>query len=74
MRIWKAPTTSCLLLLVALFLTGLGFGDSSLVILSLCSLVLSFVISIFFVFIFIFYYSLSVIFDLPFAFLHEVAF
>ena len=36
---------SCLLTLVALFLTGVGLGDSPLVILSLCSLVLFFVIS-----------------------------
>ena len=37
--------TSCSLILVALFLIGLGLGDSPLVILSLCSLVLFFVIS-----------------------------
>ena len=37
--------TNCLLTLVALFLIGLGLGDSPLVILSLCSLVLFFVIS-----------------------------
>ena len=36
--------TSCLLFLVILFLIGLGLGDSSLVILSLCSLVRSFVV------------------------------
>ena len=34
--------TNCLLHLVGLFLTGLGLGDSHLVILSLCSLVLFF--------------------------------
>ena len=62
--------TSCLLLSVAPFLTGLGLGDSPLVILSLCFLVLSFVISIFFVF----FSSLFVIFDLPYAFMYEVAF
>ena len=37
---------SCSLTLVALFLTSLGLGDSPLVILSLCSLVLFFVISL----------------------------
>ena len=37
--------TNCSLILVALFLIGLGLGDSPLVILSLCSLVLFFVIS-----------------------------
>ena len=62
--------TSCLLLLVFLFLNGLGLKDSPLVILSLCSLVLSFVISFFCLFV-----SFSIIFGLPYAFfLHEVAF
>ena len=37
--------TNCSLILVALFLIGLGLEDSPLVILSLCSLVLFFVIS-----------------------------
>ena len=37
--------TNCSLILVDLFLIGLGLGDSPLVILSLCSLVLFFVIS-----------------------------
>ena len=37
--------TNCSLTLAALFLIGLGLGDSPLVILSLCSLVLFFVIS-----------------------------
>ena len=37
--------TNCSLILVALFFIGLGLGDSPLVILSLCSLVLFFVIS-----------------------------
>ena len=55
--------TSCLLLLVVLFLNGLGLGDSPLVILSLCSLVLSFVISPFCLFV-----SFSVLFVLPYAF------
>ena len=39
------PMTNCSLILVALFLIGLGLGDSPIVILSLCSLVLFFVIS-----------------------------
>ena len=55
--------TSCLLLLVVLFLNGLGLGDSPLVILSLCSLVLSFVISFFCLIV-----SFSVLFVLPSAF------
>ena len=37
--------TSCSLIFVALYLIGLGLGDSPLVILSLCSFVLSFVFS-----------------------------
>ena len=37
--------TNCSLTLAALFLIGLGLGDSPLMILSLCSLVLFFVIS-----------------------------
>ena len=61
--------TSCLLLLVVLFLNGLGLGDSLLVILSLCSLVFSFVISFFCLFV-----SFFVLFVLPYAFSHEVAF
>ena len=68
--------TSCLLLLVVLFLNGLGFGDSPLVILSLCSLVLSFVISSLLVFVcfvvfFCFFLSLYSLFCL--MFFHEVA-
>ena len=54
---------SCLLLLVFLFLNGLELGDSPLVILSLYSLVLSFVIKFFCLFV-----SFFVIFGLPFAF------
>ena len=50
----KALMTSCLLLSVAPFSTGLGFGDLPLVILSPCFLVLSFVISILFDFSFLF--------------------
>ena len=45
MRTGTNLMTNCLLILVALFLIGLGLGDSPLVILSLCSLVLFFVIS-----------------------------
>ena len=52
---------------------GLGLGDSPLVILSLCSLALSFVISIFSFFLSLFY-LLSVIFSLPYDFLHKVVF
>ena len=68
--------TSCLLLLVVLFLIGLGLGDSPLVILSLCSLVLSFVISSLLVFVcfvvfFCFFLSLYSLFCL--MFFHEVA-
>ena len=68
--------TSCLLLLVVLFLIGLRLGDSPLVILSLCSLVLSFVISSLLVFVcfvvfFCFFLSLYSLFCL--MFFHEVA-
>ena len=55
--------TSCLLFLAILFLIGLGLADSPLVILSLCSLVLSFVISFFCLFV-----SFSVLFILPYVF------
>ena len=47
LRTWKVLMTSFWVLLVAHSLTGLGLGDSPLVILSLCSLALSFVISSF---------------------------
>ena len=61
-----------LALLVAPFLTGLGLGDSPLVILYLCSLAHSFVINIFS---FCFLSSFSVFFlTLPYDFLHEVVF
>ena len=59
---------------VALCLTGLGLGDSPLMILSLCSLALSCVFSIFS---FLFLFPLSfpfVIFSLPYVFLHKVVF
>ena len=72
MRTWKVPTTSYWLRLVAPFLTGLGLGDSPLVILYLCSLAHSFVINIFS---FCFLSSFSVFFlTLPYDFLHEVVF
>ena len=45
-RIGTSLMTSCSLTLVALFLIGLGLGDSPLVILSLCSLVLFSVINL----------------------------
>ena len=54
--------TNCSLILVALFLIGLGLGDSALVILSLCSLVLFFVISSLLVPFFFFLFSLFVCF------------
>ena len=57
---------------VALCLTGLGLGDSPLVILSLCFLALFCVISIFS---FLYLYTLSspfVFFSLPYVFLHKL--
>ena len=66
--------TSYWLLSMALCLIGPGLGDSPLVILSLCSLALSCVISIFS---FLYLYSLSfpfVFFSLPYVFLHKVVF
>ena len=47
LRTWKVRITSYWPLLVALCLTSLGLGDSPLVILSLCSLALSCVLSFF---------------------------
>ena len=61
--------TSYWLLLVAHFLTGLGLGESPLVILSLCSLALSFVISSF-----SFFFVLFPVLSLPYVFLHKVVF
>ena len=70
--------TNYSLILVALFLIGLGLGDSPLVILSLCSLVLFFVISSSlapFVFLFFFFFfsllfvSFSVLSILPYVFM-----
>ena len=66
--------TSYWLLSVALCLTDLGFGDSPLVILSLCSFTLSCVISIFsFLFSFFSFFPF-VLFSLPYVFLHKVVF
>ena len=59
---------------MALCLTSLGLGDSSLVILSLCSLAPSCVLSIFS---FPYLYTLSfpfVFLSLPYVFLHKVVF
>ena len=59
---------------MAFCLTGLGRGDSPLVILSLCSLAPSYVLSIF---PFLYLYTLSfpfVFFSLPYVFLHKVVF
>ena len=69
--------TNCSLTLVALFFIGLGLGDSPLVILSLCSLVLFFVISFLLVslvflfspFLLPFFVSFSVLSVLPLVFL-----
>ena len=69
--------TNCSLILVALFLIGLGLGDSPLVILSLCSLVLFVVISsgllrlflLFSLLFFSLFVSLSVLFRWPYLFL-----
>ena len=63
-------------LLVALCLTGLGLGDSPLVILSLCSLTLSCVLSFFSSSSFyLFTLSFSFIFfSLPYVFLHKVVY
>ena len=47
LRTWIAQMTNYWLLSVAPCLTGLGLGESPLVTLSLCSLALSFVLSIF---------------------------
>ena len=66
--------TNYWLLLVALYLIDLGIGDSPLVLLSLCFLAFSCVISIFS---FLFLSSLSfpfVLFSLPYVFLHKVVF
>ena len=74
--------TSCSLILVVLFLIGLGLGDSPLVILFLCSLVLFFVISsllfsVCFLVFFVFFFSLYVCFFLCILYsalcFHEVA-
>ena len=72
--------TNCSLTLVALCLIGLGLGDSPLVILSLCSLVLFFVISsllaslvfLFSPFLFPFCVSFSVLSVLPYVFMRSL--
>ena len=72
--------TNCSLTLVALFFIGLGLGDSPLVILSLCSLVLFFVISsllaslvfLFSPFLFPFCVSFSVLSVLPYVFMRSL--
>ena len=76
MRTGTNPMTNCSLTLVALFLIGLGLGDSPLVILSLCSLVLfivfsSFLLYLLFVFscVFFLFVSPSVLFRWPLVFL-----
>ena len=59
---------------MALCLTGLGLGDPPLMILSLCSLALSYILSFFS---FLSLYTLSspfVFFSLPHVFLHKVVF
>ena len=66
MRTWKVQMTSYWPLSMALCLTGLGLGNSPLVILSLCSLALSCVLSffsfffIFLLFLFALYFSLFI--------------
>ena len=76
MRTWKVRMTSYWPLLVALCLTGLGLGDSPLVILSLCSLTLSCVLSFFSSSSFyLFTLSFSFIFfSLSYVFLHKVVY
>ena len=72
--------TNCSLTLVALFLIGLGPGDSPIVILSLCSLVLFFVISsllaslvfLFSPFLFPFCVSFFVLSVLPYVFMRSL--
>ena len=72
--------TNCSLILVALCLIGLGLGDSPLVILSLCSLVLFFVISsllallvfLFSPFLLPFYVSFFVLSVLPYVFMRSL--
>ena len=59
---------------VKLCLIGLGLGDSPLMILSLCSLDLSCVLSIFsFLYLYILFFPF-VFFSLPYVFLHKVVF
>ena len=73
MRTWIDPMTSCLLSFLVPFLNGLRLRDSHLVILSLCSLALSFFVisASFYVFAFL---SLFVLFDMISATLHLAVF
>ena len=74
LRTWIVRMTNFWPPLVALCLTGLGRGDSPLVILSLRSLAPSFVLSIF---PFLYLYTLSfpfVFFSLSYVFMHKVVF
>ena len=74
LRTWKVRMTSYWLLSVALWLIGLGLGNSPLVILSLCFLAPSCVISIFsFLFSFFSFFPF-LLFSLPYVFLHKVVF
>ena len=75
LRTWIARMTNYWLLSVAPCLTGLGLGESPLVTLSLCSLALSFALSVFPLSFFLFSYSaLSVLFSLPYVFMHKAVF
>ena len=70
MRTWIVRETGCLLLLMALCLTGLGLGDSHLVIFSLY-----FLIPFFFVINFLSFFSSLVIFLICFVFFgHKAVF
>ena len=69
--------TNYWLLSVAPCLTSLGLGESPLVTLSLCSLALSFAFSVFPLSFFFFLFSksaLSVLFSLPYVFMHKAVF
>ena len=73
LRTWKVRMTSYWPLSVALCLTGLGPGDSPLVIPSLCSLVLSCIISLLSFLSFLFFSIFPIVlFSLPYVFLHKV--
>ena len=76
LRTWKVRMTSYWPLSVALCLTGLGPGESPLVIPSLCSLVLSCIISFLSflssLFFFFFFYLSNCTFLFAYVFLHKV--